>query len=600
MTPRASIGRSPHRLPRASRWGLVLLAALLLAPPAGASSVGDLGGLELTPPVRRSLYRLQQAWLDWTKAFAAGDRTAADASVEEMLGVTRHLGMSHLPDLSTAAAAFAVRAAQEGDFERAGWALETARALDPKRPETAYARASIQRLDGDFLGAAASTLGGYLMVLRTPFERKLLLNNLALWSIYTLILSGALFVAVAMAVRGRRLFYDVARLYSPPLERAAADALTVVALLWPIVLPSGVLWLGLYWSILLWGYGSKSERAVLIFLWLLLGLTPGFLSYQQRSAQIALVPASRLVDNLSEERLYGALFSDLEVLRSLVPESDTVTEIVADLHRRLGQWEYARAIYTELSQDPERQRVDTATAYGNLGVYFHRRADYETAVSYFNRAIDADPSFAEAYFNLSRAHGQLFEFNEQHEAMAAAKELAGSAVDQWTATAEAAETGEESALPVDGGLRRVEELRERIDDLWRRRGRPSDGLEGLWRRWRSLGVALVALAVALVVQRLRRQMGQLSDRLPEIEHPLLDNRWVQVAIPGLASLREGRGLRAFFAILLPVGLVMTAMIRGLGYRAPLAMDPGHWLATTFAVGALVILYLVRASTRLTD
>ncbi|MEM8930441.1 MAG: hypothetical protein AAGE94_04670, partial [Acidobacteriota bacterium] len=227
------IGSLPLRRPRWSRsararWLLVVFVLVATAPPAAATTAGDLGGLELTPPVRRSLYRLQQAWLDWTKAFAAGDRAAADTSVEEMLGVTRHLGMSYLPDLSNAAAAFAIRAARDGDFERAEWALETARALDAKRPETAFARAAVQRLDGDYLGAVASTIGGYVMVLQTPFGRKLLLNNAALWAVYTLILAGAIFVILAMALRGRRLFYDLARLYSPPLQRLGADALTVL------------------------------------------------------------------------------------------------------------------------------------------------------------------------------------------------------------------------------------------------------------------------------------------------------------------------------------------------------------------------------------
>ncbi|MEM8930822.1 MAG: tetratricopeptide repeat protein, partial [Acidobacteriota bacterium] len=376
-------------------------------------------------------------------------------------------------------------------------------------------------------------------------------------------------------------------------------ALTVLILIWPIVLPSGLLWLALYWSILLWGYGSSSERGVLIGLWLLLGLIPGVLSLQQRSAQIALVPASRLVDNLAEERLYGSLFSDLEVLRSLVPDSDTVTEIVADLHRRLGQWEYARAIYTELSQDPERPRADTAAAFSNIGVYFYRRGEYETAVNYFARSIDADPSFAEGYFNLSRGHGQLYEFNEQHEAMARAKALAGAAADEWN-DAVAALAVEESSLPVDGGLRRVGELRTQIDDLWRRRDTATESWQDLLRRWQSLGVALVALIFAIMMHRLRGQMGHLSDRLPAAEHPVLDNRWVRLALPGLDSLRDGRGLRAFIAILLPVGLIMASFVRGLGYRTPLAMDPGHWLATAFAVIALVILYLVRAGVSLTD
>jgi tetratricopeptide (TPR) repeat protein len=284
------------------------------------------------------------------------------------------------------------------------------------------------------------------------------------------------------------------------------------------------------------------------------------------------------------------MFSDLEVLRSVAPDSDIVTEIIADLHRRLGQWDHARAIYTELSQDPERESRFTATAYANIGVYFHRRGEYENAVNYFRRAAEADPSLAEAFFNLSQAYAQLYDFNQQHEAMAMAKELAGDAVEVWN---DADVTAEESAIEVDGGLRRVEELREELAQLWKRRARPLDMLE-LGRRYRALVVAFAAIALALILHLLRKQMGLArSERLSNRPGGLSENRWVQALVPGLVSIREGRGLLAFLGILLPSAILMISLLRGLGYRVPLATDPGQWLALGFTLVALALVYLLR-------
>lgn len=579
--------------PRLQRRGwlclLCLLLGLLASPLAWAGPSGDLGGMELTSPVRHQLWRLQHAWQGWSRAFNANERETADSKVEEMLGIGRHLGMARLPDLGNAAAGYATKSATGGDFERAYWALEVAEQLDPGRPESAFARSTVQRLEGKYIGALVSGMRGYIATLQMPLQRKLWLNNLSLWLVYSLLMSGGVFVALLMVAKGRNLFYDLSRLYSPPLDPMPAAGLTVVLLLWPLVLPSGLTWLALYWSVLLWAYCSSHQRGGLIALWILLGLTPVVMSYQQRATQVALVPASRLVDNLAAGRLYGSIFSDLEVLRTMVPDSDIVTEIVADLHRRLGQWDYARAIYTELAQDPERSGVHSAPAYTNIGVFHHRRGDYETALNYFKRATDANPQLPEAFYNLSQAHGLLYDFKNQHEAMARAKELAGDQVDKWE---DLAVTAEESAVGVDGGLRRVEELRRRLARLWQRE-QAAPGLTSIWRRSREIFVTLAAIALAFVLSRLRRQTGAVSDRLEESSVRLEENKWVRALVPGLASVHRGSGGMAYLGIFIPVSLLMVFVVRGVGYRAALAVDPGHWLAVATSLILLLMVFAVR-------
>lgn len=575
-----------------SWWVCVLMVVCLgLAPaaPLSAGPSGELGGMELEPTVRHQFWRLQQAWQGWASAFAGDEREKADTQIQEILGISHHLGMARLPDLSNAAAAMAVKYARDDDFERAYWALEAAEQLDAGRPETAFAQSSVQRLKGDYIGAVTNTLRGYIAVLQMPLQRKLWFNNITMWMIYTLLLSGCVFVALLMVVNGRNLFYELSRLYSPPLQTLQANVVTVLILLWPILLPSGLAWLALYWSVLLWAYCTTNQKATLVTLWLILGLAPLTMSYQQQESQVALIPASRLVDNLAAGRLYGAMFSDLEVLRTMVPDSDIVTELVADLHRRLGQWDYARAIYTELSQDPDRSSRHAAASFCNIGVYHHRAGDYETALNYFKRATDANPNLPEAFYNLSQAYGQTYDFNNQHDAMARAKELAGDRVDQWD---DAAVTAEESAVGVDGGLQRVDELREHLAGLWRR-GDQSQGFGALWRRYRALSVAAAAIALAFVLSRLRKQTGAVSDRLPPSPVTLGDNPWVRALVPGLASVQRGSGITSYLGIVMPMGLILLWVVRGVGYRAPLATDPGHWLALGFATFSLLLFFGLR-------
>ena len=89
-----------------------------------------------------------------------------------------------------------------------------------------------------------------------------------------------------MATRGVELLHDLRGFIERFLPRSAAMLLTAAFLLWPVLLPAGLLWLVVYWSILLWSYGSIAERAVLIGVWVILGVTPLLLNEQRQRVRI--------------------------------------------------------------------------------------------------------------------------------------------------------------------------------------------------------------------------------------------------------------------------------------------------------------------------
>ncbi len=571
----------------ASIWILWLTAVLLWPGPVQAV---DEGGMELSTPVRQQLRLLHEAWQSWTRAYYEGDGETASTAVERLQAITQYLGMSRLPDLAAAAATFAVSSARDGDFERAQWALESARQLDTDRPETEFAAAAIRRHQGDYIGAISSTVQGYLRLFRLPIERQIWLQNIAVWVFLVLFLSGGCFVALQFVLWGRALYEDLAGLLPQRLPTLAADLLVLVLLLWPLLLPSGLFWLALYWSVLLWGYGSVSERVVLVALWLLLAATPLVLSVQQRSAQVTLAPPARTVDNVAAGRLYGGLFSDLGVLRTLIPESAAVLELVADLHRRFDQWDQARTLYTTLAEDTEQDPVYTAAPLTNLGLFHLRRKDYGTAVAYFERATKADGFSAEAYFNLSRAFSQLYDFSRSNGALEEARRLNREGVDAWLAP----ETPpEESGVAVDGGVRRVGEIRQELRSAWQRSDGPS-GLLDLWRRHFSLSIVVVTILLAVALHLLRRQLGEGSyDPEDRWLGRSGGNRWLRALVPGLRSALHQRGGRAFLGILLPVSFAMLPVVRGFGYRTPLGFDPGSWLPVTICFAALALLLAAR-------
>ena len=548
--------------------------------------------MELSTPVRHQLRLLHDAWQNWTRAYYRADPEAADTAIERLQAINLHLGMSRLPDLSVAAAAFAVLAAQEGDFVRARWTLSSSRRLDPQRPETDFAEAAIRRLEGNSLGSLTSGLKGYLRLLSFPLERKIWLQNVGLWLMLALILSGGVFVALELLTRGGRLYREILGLFSPRAPRPLADLLVVAALVWPLLLPSGVLWLALYWSILLWGYGSLSEKLAFVALWLALALTPLLLSVQQRSVQLALIPPSRAIENLANGRLYGALFSDLGVLRALIPDSPAVIELVADLHRRFGQWDQARHLYNTLVQDVEQDPSYTAAPLSNLGLYHLRKKDYGTAVNYFQRAAAVDPRSPEALYNLSQGYSQLFEFSRSNDALEQAKLIDRDRVEAWERRDLAPE---ESGVGIDGGVARAPEIHRQLGAAWRAGDRPATVLD-LWRRHFSLSIAVATILLAGTLHLVRRQ---LEAPPAAAEKGPLSNRWLRALVPGLQSVRLGGGARALLGIFLPVALATLPLMREFGYRSPLGVDPGTSLVVVTSAGALALLFLGRLGWELT-
>lgn len=77
-------------------------------------------------------------------------------------------------------------------------------------------------------------------------------------------------------------------------------------------------------------------------------------------------------------------------------------------HRRLGQWEYARAIYRQvLESEP-----DNVEALLALGSYYHLKGEFTSAGQYYQRATATEPPSAAAYYNLSLAHSEAYQFEE--------------------------------------------------------------------------------------------------------------------------------------------------------------------------------------------
>ncbi|HEX4951893.1 MAG TPA: tetratricopeptide repeat protein [Thermoanaerobaculia bacterium] len=555
---------------------------MVLALPVHAAA-GGVVGFELTPEAQRSLVRLEEQWDQWTAAIEGQEYKRASTVFEGLSGSIRDLGMSAVPDLAVAAEALAIRAARQGQFDKATAALAAAERLDPGRPEHLFASARLARLEGRPFAAALLHVRGWLRLASWRAERRIALTNISLWLMVSAQIACALFVVLQLSVKGGGLLQDARRLFTHLGAPGLGLAAGLTVLLLPALLPPQPIWAILVGSVLIWGYCTLSERIVLASLWLLWGASPFLLDHGRQGVQEELSPPLRAVENLRRGRLHGEFFSDIGTLNGLLPDRVEVTHLLADLHRTLGQWDAARAHYGRvLTAEPS-----NTGALLNIGSYYFLRGDYGSAVSYYKRATQAAPDSPAAWFDLSQAYYQQYLFPEAQQALDRASALDLAQVTVWSN----ASAGQR--LQVDGsGLSRGDAIRDDLAGLLR----GEDHGPGGWQRrgrWISLAATLVLVALALTLHVARRPYGYTEPGLDELLSRSHGERAWRELLPGLAAAEAGEGVLAWLDLWVPTALLLIPLGRTLAFDLPLGFDPGGGLLWALGLGGLVIYLLPR-------
>jgi tetratricopeptide (TPR) repeat protein len=179
----------------------------------------------------------------------------------------------------------------------------------------------------------------------------------------------------------------------------------------------------------------------------------------------------------------------------------TYAERAGDLERALS--EYGRA----MKADP----ADYRPVLSRGNVHF-TEGDYGEAIRDYTEAAKLNPKAADAFYNLSLAKGEAYDFDGQGQAIAAARALAPSQVAGWASNPTLSRV-----VSIDYSVGRA---RERIAD-WnaqpKSRRLPGHGLAA--RPWRALvspwtlaPLAILALAGLWARSRSRRGVASTCDR----------------------------------------------------------------------------------------
>jgi hypothetical protein len=561
---------------RARAWGAIALlgAALGGSPAAAEVATVEIEGTRLTLPVQETLVRLQDQWLVWNSAFLQRDRTLAWAAVRDLRSTADEMGLERLPELALGMLVRGVESARAGDPERARWALEMAQELDRGSPEWSFAASRVAWHDRSPIEATGHLARGYGAMSRRSLQSTLWWIDFGIWVASSLLATAALYVALQMVTKGPALLRDLLASLGGMLPLPIAALAAAVAMLWPLLLPHGWIWLLLQWSVLLWGYGSSSERWATIAAVAILCGAPLAIGYQQRGLEVALRPESRLLDHLEQGALHGRLFHDLARLRATIPDSTALDQLVADIHVSLGQDDIARPIYRRVV---EREPANGA-ALNNLGAFHFFRQEYIEAISYFRAAAERTDSRVAAQYNLAQTYSSLMEFDNVDAHIREARSLDERQVGRW-------DQEELDCVVLSGGVDRIDEIRR---DLRAAVGPPPlDRRDLAW-----LGLPIGVVGMAWVVRRLGRPSLALAASAASGGRPGAD-RWVQLLVPGLVSSQVGDGGRAFGAVLVPVAALLLPMSSVFGLAVPWGLDPGRSLAWFLGIATLLVYAALR-------
>jgi tetratricopeptide (TPR) repeat protein len=537
--------------------------------PAAAPLAAD-APMPLTSPARSTLSAIQDNWLQWDSAFQRGEEAAAGNAVDDLLQAAGELGMTRLPEVCFAVLARAIISAADGGTPRARWALDMAERLDPGRPEVEFARAAVDRHGGHYLSMVLAELNGYRRLLSVSLFRRLTAENLLVWALAAVILSGVLFVVLLLCVHGPSLIDDIAEVVGRKRPVTTAYLAALVVFILPVLVPAAWVALPLYWAILLLPYARRSERVVIAVVAAVLIATPYLLSAQARRVAVELSASMEATRSLAEGRLYGSLIKDVETLRAELPRSAAAVHLLADLHQDLGQVEYARLLYQRLV-DTEPLNV---AAHNNIGVYYLRRRETSQAIEHLEKAAAIDESRLEPHRNLWSLYRDYLAFEEAEEVLARVREVAPNGVANWFT-----DEGAASAALMRDGYRRSGEIRRQLRTAWKPGALEPTAEVSIGRTVAVAGFLIVAAGIAAVTFRYRGGLWRGRARSAP-------SRRAATWVPGLLSLHKGRGWRAYFALLVPISLLLLPRVTTLGYRLPWGFNPG--MATIWLVGGLLL------------
>jgi Tetratricopeptide repeat len=278
-------------------------------------------------------------------------------------------------------------------------------------------------------------------------------------SLVTLLAAATAFAFVMIVRHGALLLHDIEEALGAG-SRPVAVGVFAVFLLVPVMTLQGYAWLPLWWITLLFLYLSMTERViggVFLALTLAVGPTTRVLEGYVQAEQNPLLRASLVaVDGGPDARATA----ELAAASTRYADDRDLQYLLALEYKKTGRYDDAGAIYRDVS-DTAKDPIDLAIALINLGNIEFARGKYSVAISRYTKAAELQPPTdmaATAYYNLSLAHLQSFEYEPANRARGQADQFNRGLTQKYESLWKADRRGSAVAAVVD--------LAPSHDEIW--------------------------------------------------------------------------------------------------------------------------------------
>lgn len=366
-------------------------------------------------------------WFDLLSALQEDDVRAAGTALGAMIRSARAAGVRHLSAYSRTALQ-AARTAEKARAVHAAFAYDAAVRLDEASFDAAASRVGFGFRTGRFQEAVSRIPAAFGTLFASAESR------LSFFSSLTIAIAIATAVGAIAAILGlfltyfRRLWHDLEETASRPFGHRASTPLALLLLMLPLFVALGPAWLLLYWAALVYPYSERRERFVLAGALIALGLLPLLVDTVARENLIRRSPRYLAAVDLEERREDSSVEDALSSIAAASPDQPDVWYLLAMYAERSGDYPRAFAAYSRAIQaDPKDYR-----AFVNRGNVRFVEGDYVGAIEDYEVAARHAPEAAEAFYNLSIARSEIYDFKGQERARARALQISRRDVDAWS------------------------------------------------------------------------------------------------------------------------------------------------------------------------
>jgi tetratricopeptide (TPR) repeat protein len=345
-----------------------------------------------------------------------------------MLRVARSVGVRRLADYSRAGLHVARRAERSGRTGEAALAFDAAIRLDDSSFDATASRAGFLLRRGRFGEAATAWPAAATTLLGSSESRLSLFSSLAV-AVVAALSAAAIAAGLGLFLKYfRRIWHDFKETASHTLGARGARPVALLLIALPLFFTLGPAWLLLYWMALAFAYSTRRERFALAFALVALGIAPIAIESIAHENMLRRSPIYLAAVDLAERREDFSVEDGVASIAAAFPDQPDAWFLLGRYAERAGDNARALAAYSRaIEADSKDYR-----ALVNRGNVRFLEGDYGQAISDYEEAARRDPGSAEAFFNLSLARSEIYDFKGQESARARALEISRRNVDAWS------------------------------------------------------------------------------------------------------------------------------------------------------------------------